>query len=64
VTTVIAGLDPVATDLMALVKELKSSLGAGGTVNAENEVEIQGDHRDKIVALLKSRGYDAKAAGG
>jgi translation initiation factor 1 len=63
-TTVIAGLDPVATDLKALLKELKTSLGAGGTVNSDQEIEVQGDHRDKLVALLKSRGYDAKAAGG
>lgn len=63
-TTVIAGLDPAATDLKSLLKELKTSLGAGGTINSEDEIEVQGDHRDKLVAMLMSRGYDAKPAGG
>lgn len=63
-TTVIAGLDPVATDLKLLLKELRSSLGAGGSVNAESEVEVQGDHKDRIIALLRERGYAAKGSGG
>lgn len=62
-TTVINGLDPVATDLKGLAKELRSSLGAGGTVTDET-IEVQGDHRDTVVALLKDRGYAVKAAGG
>jgi translation initiation factor 1 len=60
--TVIAGLDP-GSDLKGLAKELRAMLGAGGTV-AEGEVEIQGDHKERIVELLKSRGYPAKGAGG
>src|SRR6185295_3503643 len=64
ITTVIAGLDSKASALQELLKELKPKLGAGGTVNEDNEIEIQGDHRDKLVELLKSRGYQAKAAGG
>lgn len=62
-TTVITGLDPTATDLKALCKELKGKCSAGGAVK-DDTVEIQGDHRDRIVDLLKSRGYPAKAAGG
>lgn len=61
--TVIAGLDPVATDLAALLKELRTTLGTGGTV-AGGEVEVQGDHRDKVLASLIAKGYPAKAAGG
>lgn len=61
--TVIAGLDPTATDLAALAKQLRSSLGAGGTVS-DGEIELQGDHRDKVVERLKALGYPAKPAGG
>ena len=38
-------------------------LGTGGALKDDN-VEIQGDHRDKIVELLKELGYQAKKAGG
>jgi translation initiation factor 1 len=61
--TVIAGLDPGASDLPALLKRLKSTLATGGTV-AGAEIEVQGDHRDRVVALLKGLGYPAKPAGG
>lgn len=61
--TVIAGLDPAATDLPALLKQLRSKFGAGGTVS-DDELELQGDHRDKLIELLKAQGYPAKAAGG
>ncbi len=65
--TVVTGLDSTATDLVGLAKELRSTLGAGGSVTGkggEAQVEIQGDHRDRVVAMLKERGYPAKAAGG
>lgn len=61
--TVIAGLDPKASDLAGLLKQLKTTLGAGGTV-ADGEIEVQGDHRDKVVAWLVKMGYPAKSAGG
>jgi translation initiation factor 1 len=61
--TVVSGLDPVATDLAALVKELRAALGAGGTVKGDT-VEIQGDHREALVARLRELGYPAKVAGG
>lgn len=65
--TVISGLDPEATDLRALLKELRSGLGTGGTVTGEGSearIEVQGDHADRLVALLKERGYPAKRSGG
>lgn len=61
--TVVYQLDPSATDLPALSKRLKNACAAGGSVTADG-VEVQGDHRDAVVEVLKSMGYPAKPAGG
>lgn len=61
--TVVYQLDPQATDLKALAKRLKNTCSAGGSVTADG-VEVQGDHRDKVVELLRADGYPAKPAGG
>lgn len=61
--TVVSGLDSVATDLAAMLTQLKSRFGAGGTVR-EEQIELQGNHRDAIVAWLCEAGYRAKASGG
>ena len=47
----------------ALLKLLKTKLGTGGTLK-DDDIEIQGDHRDTIVTILKELGYQAKRAGG
>lgn len=49
--------------LAALGKELKAACGCGGTVK-DGVVEVQGDHADKLIALLQQRGYKVKRAGG
>jgi len=46
-----------------LLKELRTTLGTGGTI-AQNEIEVQGDHREKILANLIAKGYPAKGSGG
>lgn len=61
--TVITGFQTKPETLNDLVKKLKAHCGAGGTVK-ENEIEIQGDHRDKIVEFLVKLGYKAKPSGG
>lgn len=61
--TVVTGLDASATDLKALAKKLKAACSAGGSVT-DDGVEVQGDHRDKVVEALRAMGYPAKAAGG
>ncbi len=58
--TVVRGL---SGDPTAIAKDLKRHCATGGAVKA-GAIEIQGDHRDKIVARLLSAGYHAKPAGG
>lgn len=61
--SVIRGVMSPPAGKEALLKLLKSKLGTGGTLK-DGDIEIQGDHRAKIVALLNELGYKAKAAGG
>jgi len=61
--TVISGLDPDASDLPALLGRLKSACATGGTV-ADGCVEIQGDHRERVLKILREMGYPAKSTGG
>ena len=61
--TVISGVPLAGEELKALAKELKTRCGSGGTVK-DGVIEIQGDHRDAIVAELNRRGWKAKRSGG
>jgi len=61
--TVITGFQAKPETLADLLKKLKAQCGAGGAVK-DNEIEIQGDHRDKLVQLLNQLGYKAKGSGG
>jgi len=61
--TVVTGLDPQATDLKQLAKDLKAKCAAGGTAT-DDGIELQGDHRDRAVEMLKAMGYPARPAGG
>jgi translation initiation factor 1 len=61
--SVIAGLPLNDEQLATLATELKRRCGSGGSVQAGN-IEIQGDHRDLLVAELNQRGFAAKRAGG
>ena len=61
--TLIAGVPLDAAGLAALAKDLKQRCGTGGTVK-DRVIEIQGDHRDRLVGELQSRGYRVKRAGG
>ena len=61
--SVISGLPLAPADLEALASRLKRLCGAGGAVR-DGVIEIQGDHRDRLVAELCRLGYDAKRSGG
>ena len=61
VTISCLGLDSIA--LKELAKKLKKTCGTGGTVVGE-VIEIQGDKREVIKALLESEGFKVKFIGG
>jgi translation initiation factor 1 len=63
--TVIGGLQHDLATFEELTRNLKKLCGAGGTFKPEdNEIEIQGDHRDAIKAKLAEMGYKVKSVGG
>jgi translation initiation factor 1 len=61
--TVISGLRHDDATLEALLRTLKQQLGTGGTLK-DGEIEIQGDHRERVAAALSALGYKVKFAGG
>ncbi len=61
--TTVTGLDAAASDLPALLKKFKAKAAAGGTATPDG-LELQGDHKDMVLAELKAMGYPAKGAGG
>jgi translation initiation factor 1 len=61
--TTITGLPLLIPQIEALAARLKKRCGSGGTVR-NGVIEIQGDHRDLIVAELVKMGWPAKRSGG
>ncbi len=54
--TVISGIDQRDVDLKEIAVKLKSKLACGGTVK-DGVIELQGDHRYRVVDLLKEMGF-------
>lgn len=59
--TLVAGLDQgnPGRHLNELLTRLKNACGAGGTVQ-QGMIEIQGDHQERIITLLKEMGYKVR----
>jgi translation initiation factor 1 len=61
--TLVKNLALSEEDLKALSKQLKQACGSGGTVK-DGQIEIQGEHREKLAEVLRELGYKVKIAGG
>lgn len=61
--SVIDGLPLPDGALKVLLRKFKGQLGTGGAVK-NGILEIQGDHREKLLHLLEREGYKVKLAGG
>lgn len=61
--TVVRGAALDAAALAALGKRLRTACGTGGTVK-DGVIELQGDHAERVVALLAAEGFTVKRAGG
>ena len=59
----IRGIQLPESALQSLHRELKKMCGAGGTLK-DGVMEIQGDHRNRLEAELKKRGFKVKFVGG
>ena len=61
--TLVKGVALDEAGLSALGKQLKAACGSGGTVK-DGVIEVQGDHCERVVELLKAQGRVVKRAGG
>lgn len=63
VVTVVEGVPLVGAELKALAKLLKTKCATGGKLAGSN-IELQGEHRDRVMTLLEPRGWPLKRVGG
>ena len=61
--TILEGYTGADADFKKLAKELKTKLSVGGSVK-NDKIIIQGDYRDKIMEMLKEKGFTVKRVGG
>ncbi|MDU8887039.1 translation initiation factor [Yeosuana sp. MJ-SS3] len=60
--TILEGYTGATDDFKALAKELKTKLSVGGSYK-DDKIIIQGDYRDKIMQILKKKGFAVKRVG-
>lgn len=61
--TILEGYTGADEDFKKLAKELKQKLSVGGSFK-DDKIIIQGDYRDKIMQILKEKGFAVKRVGG
>ena len=54
--TVIDGIDENDIDIADLAKQLKNKCAAGGTYK-DGRIELQGDHKKRVKAVLEEMGF-------
>ena len=62
-TTILEGYTGANEDFKKLAKDIKTKLSVGGSFK-EDKIIIQGDYRDKIMQILKDKGFKVKRVGG
>ena len=61
--TILDGYTGATSDFKILAKEIKKKLSVGGSFK-DDKIIIQGDYRDKIMEMLKEKGFKVKRVGG
>lgn len=61
--TILEGYTGATEDFKALAKDIKTTLSVGGSFK-DDKIIIQGDFRDKIMEILKDKGFQVKRVGG
>ena len=61
--TILEGYNGATSDFKILAKEIKTKLSVGGSFK-DDKIIIQGDFRDKIMTMLKDKGFKVKRVGG
>lgn len=61
--TILEGYTGATEDFKILAKEIKTKLSVGGSFK-DDKIIIQGDYRDKIMTMLKDKGFKVKRVGG
>ncbi|WP_298535429.1 translation initiation factor [uncultured Algibacter sp.] len=61
--TILEGYNGANEDFKALAKAIKTKLSVGGSFK-DDKIIIQGDYRDKIMQMLKDKGFNVKRVGG
>ena len=62
-TTILEGYTGDVEDFKTLAKDIKTTLSVGGSFK-DDKIIIQGDYRDKIMKILKEKGFKVKRVGG
>lgn len=61
--TILEGYTGATEDFKILAKDIKTKLSVGGSFK-DDKIIIQGDYRDKIMQILKDKGFKVKRVGG
>ena len=61
--TILEGYTGATSDFKKLAKDIKTKLSVGGSFK-DDKIIIQGDFRDKIMEMLKEKGFSVKRVGG